>query len=1472
MPVIALDRRFVEWKDDGPIPDFDFWDIWDRTAPQLGWDGLLAKQRVVILAESGSGKSTEMQEQVRLMRVQGKSAFYVTVTEVASDGLEASLRRRYQQPFQTLISTETSWILVDSADEAKANSIRIESAFLRLAEGIQAFKERVCILLSCRVTDWEPRSDLELFARYLPVVGISQKLATPQDELLRIVRQESRRTKAEIPAKPMVVLMAPLNADRVRRFAEGMNAPNVAELLEEIQESNLWLFARRPLDLEWLVKFWQHRNRFGSLSEMLETSIAQRLKENAKRARQDTLDPVRVTKAIERIGAAMVFGRKSTIPIPDSKLEFPKDSPLDLADILPDWSPGDRSKLLTRPIFDPATLERARFHNDNEGTVRSYLTARWLMGLRAENLTTGTLFEMLFARSYGLDVVKPSMEETATWLAVSDQDVGEELLKRSPASLLFSGDPASLSLDLRCRALTSVIEQMHSTNSGSLLGRNDRLRRFAQPDLSNTIHALWKRFHHDQAIAEVLLRIIWLGKVKNCAGIAAEAALGSEANQDTRLFAGRALMATADEQTKKLYAAHIMCQRKDLDGQIINDAFAEFFPRLLSVSDLLAVLEESDLAGGKRSFSFKYEGPSLANKLASVGELKKLIQGLLLKLEGKINEQVYKHLDNREEAYFPALAAATCRLLKVTSPDDAPEIAVKAAILIGNRWTNEPELNTALTEIHAALGRTSSRRRSAFWHAAEYIGQSRFSGYIDEPEQMRYVGYSVNLQPQDIDWLIDDGLGKADYNCRLAVNSALGIAELPAISIKKIARACKSHPAAREAFDKWNKRRRSGSPRRIDQTFKLDQRQLETEMAERDGSWVKFAHELPSDPSRIAKLREPGSREKFNPDLASLWKLLDGASDRSTYAVDDLGPLERIFGKEVATAAREGLTKVWRSLAPAQRTTIDLIGLVGLSLEASAPKWAERLSRHEATAAVGYAVLELNRLPPWLRDLAVAWPAETVEALMQEIRSELSTPDSKHYDVLGKIAHTDDALIEIFAPALLNEILKGVAVPPNALSPALQILERGLRAEDSARFVALAIERFNQESELEVAAHYVVAIFNFDPQIATNALLVKLATLSPEEKKALFNRFLELAFSDAKHRSQKHESPELTTEVLDQLARTIFQTNTHRIGSERPSGVVYNMRDDDRTDWTRNVVLNRLAATPGAATFRALLELEDEPDCYVSPLRLRELAETRAVQDSESEPWPASEAFHFEKSHETAPRTARDLQTLLLRRIEEMHHELLHGDSGQGLTLKNLKDEVHVQNFVHTWLRNKQGRSFSAEREPHVAGEKEPDIRFQAKGTNASVAMEIKVAESWTLPQLEAALDAQLCGKYLRAKGGRHGILLLVYQDDERKKQWHDKPKNQRLSFAEVVTRLSEKAAHIAREGHDSPQPEVCGIDVTNCQEPYKRGRKAPSKNSKKTRPITKSSAVPKKDPRAKGVARKKTPKAIKKTVQRGGR
>jgi hypothetical protein len=78
----------------------------------------------------------------------------------------------------------------------------------------------------------------------------------------------------------------------------------------------------------------------------------------------------------------------------------------------------------------------------------------------------------------------------------------------------------------------------------------------------------------------------------------------------------------------------------------------------------------------------------------------------------------------------------------------------------------------------------------------------------------------------------------------------------------------------------------------------------------------------------------------------------------------------------------------------------------------------------------------------------------------------------------------------------------------------------------------------------------------------------------------------------------------------------------------------------------------------------------------------------------------------------------------------------------------------------------------------------------------------------------DGALHDQLCGKYLRAREGRHGILLLVHQKP-RHKGWRDHD-GAMLSFNQVVERLQTLAIAIAASGFDAPQPEIAVLDVSS--------------------------------------------------------
>jgi hypothetical protein len=282
LSTIALGRRFIEWRE-GDSTDPETLLRFRPSADLPGWDVVSARRRVVLLAEAGSGKTEEMKEQARQRVAAGQFAFYSTVEDVGTDGLEGSLRSVDKARVASWrASTDDAWFFVDSVDDAKRAGVRVEKVLRSVADGIEGQERRAHIILSCRVTDWQFRRDLKLLTEALPIPDDDRAPPTPPIDpnqlLIDTLRHRSQPAAATQDAeKPLVVLLAPLDTDRVRLFAVAKGIPDVDAFLGHIHESNLWRFARRPLDLDWLVSFWQTYRRLGSLAEMLENSLAARI-------------------------------------------------------------------------------------------------------------------------------------------------------------------------------------------------------------------------------------------------------------------------------------------------------------------------------------------------------------------------------------------------------------------------------------------------------------------------------------------------------------------------------------------------------------------------------------------------------------------------------------------------------------------------------------------------------------------------------------------------------------------------------------------------------------------------------------------------------------------------------------------------------------------------------------------------------------------------------------------------------------------------------------------------------------------------------------------------------------------------------------------------------------------------------------------------------------------------------------------
>jgi len=1421
MAVIPLNRRFIVWNSkesaDPELPSY----FSPADGAGQGWATLLDKHRVVILAEAGSGKSAELEAQAQIASAEGKFAFHATVQNVGAVGLERAVAPGSVARLDAWKSSDQpAWFFLDSVDEAKARDVTLADALRELATSIHGAEGRARIVLSGRYSDWEFRRDLETLERWIPIPPPDLPVAEidPNDLIIRTLR---RKTPPAPPVveRPLVVVMAALDRARVKTFAVGKGVADVEEFCAALDDADLWDLARRPLDLDWLVRYWTRNRELGSLAEMLRLSIEERLREpDVQRARQDPVDGDRSLRAAERIGAALTLGRIHEIQVPDSSPSFDGAVGLDLQEVLPDWPPSEVLRLLSRPVFDPARFGHVRLHNDNQGAVRAFLCAGWISRLKAENCPRPEIHRLLFDVVHGVPVVKKSMRQTAAWLSISDSEIAREVVRRDPLLLMNAGDPASLPLPVREQVLEQVIQQAVSDRAFPMPD-HDSLRRFSAPDMAEAVRRLWGSSSGSEQARELLLIIIGLGKLRDCADLAEGASLGRYADRYTQLFSGRALMATADAVAKRRYAEYIRDNSAVLPGVLLWDALESMFPNSLTVDDLIAMLLAGNFSGDSGGLKWDYHAPKLMQRIASTGDAQRLLEAVL-------NVPSAEPEPDSDDGFKPLVEAAGNRLLELSPATAVPPSAVEAAFVLGEERLyrrGRQEDHSIFTRLH----QTPERRRVGMWAATAHLRSTR-AITVTDPWQLEMHHYPTGLELADIDWLLEDAAGRQDENeRRVAANAALTLWRRNNSDpgrLQRIQKVADANATVADVLAEWL---RPVDPereaRRLEMEVRRQERRNAIASARADRSWIEFAERLRGDPDLLRRIPPP-TPEGVNGMLYDIWRLVNAVgANQARYAVEDLSPLVPMLGADAVAAARDAFVAFWRHWTPRlhsersadQRnviSTLDCIGILGTTQEAvSNPHWATQISGDEAKLATKYATVELNGFPRWLRELAAAHPAPVRDILMPEIEAELRdlTPD-RWRDTLQRVADADVAIVSTVAEPVFNLLSEGGGWSASALGAALAIVRRAY--QDHGRLKTLLRARFEEAGGPEVQALYGAALFHIDAQAAMGALVTKLATLDGAAQTALVQSLLPRLFGD---RTEPHPlTPEdLPFDLHERLVKITFRTIRVEEDIQHPPGRAYSPGDRDHAEDGRNWLFKAFVERPGLATFEAIRRLMAEPHFPISEGRLRMMSRERAVTDAEAEPWRPADVPQFEDGFTTAPRTPLDLQRVAIGRIEDMQHELLHGDFAQGKVLAGLKSENDVQVWVAEQLRIRQGRSYTVERESHAVDEKEPDVRLRSRATSAILPIELKVAENWTLKDLEEALEVQLVGKYLRAHEARHGLLLLVHQES-RPLGWHSDTGV--LTFAQVVRRLQVRAHAIAASGPNAPQPLVVTIDVSS--------------------------------------------------------
>ncbi len=277
---VQLDRTFAEYD-----PDRDQEQLAQQSylgealgiSSQLTWNELLEHGRAVVLGEAGSGKTWEFEAQVERLSSDETFAFFVRLESLAENDLSQILSSTDLERYQQWVSgTAVAFFFLDAVDESRLKSFHaFEQALANFSRSVGPAISRAQVVISARVTQWRGTTDQTLVERYLPsekgakskadVAALPTSTDIMEDTVAVVQRDEPENDDEESKRSAvLVVLIVALGETEVRKFAtERISAPD--EFIEAIENGDAWDFARRPLDVEDLIAYWNEHGTLGNL-------------------------------------------------------------------------------------------------------------------------------------------------------------------------------------------------------------------------------------------------------------------------------------------------------------------------------------------------------------------------------------------------------------------------------------------------------------------------------------------------------------------------------------------------------------------------------------------------------------------------------------------------------------------------------------------------------------------------------------------------------------------------------------------------------------------------------------------------------------------------------------------------------------------------------------------------------------------------------------------------------------------------------------------------------------------------------------------------------------------------------------------------------------------------------------------------------------------------------------------------------
>ena len=1392
------------------------------------WDVLLEFPVLIILGEAGIGKTCELKGRADQLRAAGKPAFFVPLNTALDKEALSDLLAKETISFESwLAGKDSGYFFLDSIDEARLNSLAdLESALRNVIRFVKPGSARASFVISSRITDWYTPGMKKMVQRIVcdEILRYAEDSTTRSEAVQNIgmglVPNPTDRASKQEKIQPEVFALDPLSNGDAKKLASFFGVENVEDFWHAVEKDGYTFMATRPLDLKWMSNSWKITGRLGGLTEMLERSIEQRLREvNPYHAGSgQTLSPVKLREGSELLAVTCVLSGRPFISTTGDPITSDTNSVVDAAGVLSDWDQRERDELLNTAVFDEASYGRVRFHHR---VVREYLAATWIQRRMEMGLPLKDAEALFIHESFNQPVLIRSRRQVLGWLASKNRSIRDSVIQKYPEIIFHGGDAEEWDDEDIEAALRGYISRIKEVPANWIYdsGICGRIGRRAG---ASVLNQLLEENRDSPEILYWLLLIVQYATLADCSETVYRLYTKTDVTAVVEVESLRTLKAIATPQ-----------HRQSIRNALLGGAFKynrlrslaceTLFPRYLNINDLLDVLRSADSEpshpAGYLSRFLKSIIPHCNDQMAA-----DMLEGLLNLLPE--NVQPLSNIQSMGKYGWLAglLPSFFLAVLRKSSQDSSLVLLRRTIVYMDalNRYGNwDSESVKQIGEV--LLHRPELRHRLTLdiTEIDPENGPSRVAGPF--PDSI------IRLIETDIPWveqLANDATLPA-LRRQIAFNLLMAITyQCPPSGhrrlLREAIRTCDFETRHAIRLQDILRRRESLRTTRHQKSFERERVAVKRQQnAKTRQEWEE----------NLAIIRSG----KYFPALREAANLMINASSGGSgkWGVSNLEVVSEKYGFELAQAVAEGFKQFWRQReAPLPREGSNnlqegsiVFSLIGIAIDVGAGlDISHTLPSADIQRLARYALWEIGGAPPWFETLATAHPQEVADAIWPEIEAEIPTLplsgsslfDERRMMALDILSNSPFPLKEALASRMRQALDRGPVQVGTPLRTVLQILhstgtiDSDYLADKVSPILnsAANVRNWGQvggwlafwlETDSERAWSSFEAIWrSTGDQSEQNAVNVA-AGIHSGALPSFWGSF------------EGTESFPESTKISSVLENMFEFFNFH---IRRENDIQH--RSGDARDFAqgfRDAIPQRLRAIPGAAAHATLARLMEKHKNSQFSWQLHTLMVEHASDEAErASILDPKDISHLGDVYLRTPRSEADLFQIALARLEVIKKGIEQGPFSDRVLFPNGMSESMLQIWLAARLLDTPNRHFGVSREDEVDHRKKPDIHLHH--TVGRVCIEIKPADDgrYSAEEFRKQLIDQLVGQYMGGLNSRHGILVLFLLKN---RTWRIPSGNSNANFAELLAFLQNTSDELHSNDARVEGLKVIGINCT---------------------------------------------------------